>query len=68
MLNNIRYKIGTILLKRASELIETGEFKKIMRGLKLVKLTVHIVPMSQELVDFGQCMGEMAKSIPNSKD
>ena len=59
MFNSIRYKIGAILMKRAANLIETGEFNNIIKGLDLVKASVSIQPPSEELFEFRDKMMDL---------
>lgn len=65
MLNNLRCKIATNLAKRSAELIETGNFKSIKKGLKYFKASVMIVPPSKELSEFGKRLRETVEKQQN---
>lgn len=44
MINKIRYRIALRWIKKSTELIETGEFRKIMKGLEYYKYSLIILP------------------------
>ena len=61
MLNLIRYKLAIRLAKNAHRLINTGDFKKIMRGLRYFKWSVVVVPPSDDIPAVGECLPQMAE-------
>lgn len=65
MLNNLRYKIATNLAEKSKELIETGDFKSIKKGLKYFKASIRIVPPSKELSEIGKRLRETAEEQRN---
>lgn len=52
MLNNLRYKIATSLAKKSAELIKTGDFKSIKKGLEYFKASIMILPPNDELGEY----------------
>ena len=61
MLDNLRYKTATRLAKKSAELIKTGEFKNIKKGMRYLKMSVLIVPPSKELSEFSRRLRETAE-------
>ena len=61
MLNNMRWKIGTLLMKKAANLCETGDFNNLIKGLKIVNLAVRIAPPSKELTDFKRALADLVE-------
>ena len=61
MLNRLRYRIGAMILDRASKLIENNKFDDTIKGLKLVKLAIQIVPPSRELTEFQKNLLNLTK-------
>lgn len=51
MLKRIRYKIALILLKKAHELFEKGDYKSIMKGIRYTKLSFQIVPFDDQIAE-----------------
>ena len=62
MLNRLRYRIGAMLLDKASKLIENNKFDDAIKGLKLVKLAIKIVPPSRELTEFQENLLNLTKN------
>lgn len=65
MLCNLRYKMATKLAKKSAELIETGDFKSIMKGLDYLKVSIMIVPPNTDLSEIGIRLREMAEKLRN---
>ena len=61
MFKIIRYKVAIYLLKRASECVKKGDFKNIMKGLKYMKYSLHIVPYTKEMSDLVNNMRRTAE-------
>ena len=67
MLDSIRYKIGTRLLRKADEEINKGGVEHINQGFRYIKAAITIIPMSDDLRHFGDHMREMAEQHTNEK-
>lgn len=63
MLNYIRIKIALKLAKKALVEIETGDFKRIERGLEYFKWSVIIIPPCKELYEFEARLRETAEQF-----
>ena len=68
MLDTIRFRIGATPMGKAADLIETGEFKNIKRGLNLVKLSVYVTPPSKEITDFGRKLSDLVEKYSEKKE
>lgn len=62
MLTKIRYKLSIYLVKKADELIKTGEFKKVMKGLDYFKWSLMLIPPSDELRKTARQLKEIAEN------
>lgn len=60
MLENIRWKMAAKLAKKAHETVELGGFENIKKGLLYFKVSLILVPKTDEVREVGQKLYLMA--------
>ncbi|CAI3252800.1 hypothetical protein CIRMBP1271_00449 [Enterococcus cecorum] len=65
MLNNLRWKLSTMLAKKGAEESSKGNVESILKALKYVKYSIMIAPRDKELVKVAEEFRKTAEKYRN---